>query len=200
MKAQKIDVSRETLEKLQAYHQLLLKWQSSINLIAPSTIESAWERHFLDSIQLLKYIPARAESVADLGSGGGFPGLVLAAMRPDLSFLLVESDAKKCEFLKTVSRETGIVNVKIFNERIEDVGKRARVDLITARALAPLYKLMDHMESFGAAEGLFLKGKGYMEEVEKAKKSYEFDHEAFASVTPGDGFVLKVTIKDPVYD
>lgn len=193
-----MDVSRETLEKLKTYHGLLLKWQESINLIADSTIDSAWERHFLDSIQLLKHVPEDVTTVVDMGSGGGFPGMVLAIMREDLKFYLVDSDSKKCEFLKTVSRETG-VKVNVVNDRLEKVGKNLKADMVTARALANLPKLMKHMEGFSAKYGLFLKGKAYEEEIGMAKKEYEFDYEAFPNAVSDEGVALLIQHKDPVY-
>lgn len=194
-----MDVSRETLEKLQTYHSLLLKWQESINLIADSTVESAWERHFLDSIQLMNHIPEEGvETVVDMGSGAGFPGMVLAIMRPDLKFYLVDSDNKKCEFLKTVSRETD-VKVNVVNDRLEKVTKNLKADMVVARALANLPKLMKHMEGFGAKHALFLKGKAYEEEIGMAKKDYEFDYEAFPNAVSEEGKILLITPKDPVY-
>ena len=118
MNSPKIDLSPETLEKLQIYHGLLVKWQEAINLVAHSTIDGAWNRHFLDSIQLVNFISPDVKTLIDLGTGGGFPGMVLAIVRPDIEVILVDSDSKKCEFLKTVSRETN-VTVKVFDERLE---------------------------------------------------------------------------------
>src|SRR5689334_12618331 len=100
-------VSRETTDKLRVYHDLLIKWQNSINLISPNTVSEAWERHFLDSVQLSPLIPPTAGTLYDIGTGAGFPGLVLAILRPELPVSLIESDSKKCAFLQTVSRETG---------------------------------------------------------------------------------------------
>ncbi|MAS86699.1 MAG: 16S rRNA (guanine(527)-N(7))-methyltransferase RsmG [Micavibrio sp.] len=187
-----LNVSRETLEKLQRYHRLLLKWQESINLISKTTIEDAWSRHFLDSVQLMKYIPEGVETVADLGTGAGFPGLVLAMLRPDLKVFLIESDGKKCEFLKTVSRETD-TKVTILQERIEKTYKKLRVDLVIGRALANLPKLMGHMEGYKAPKGLFHKGQAYEEEITMAKRSYNFEHEAYPSAIAENSVLLYVT-------
>jgi 16S rRNA (guanine527-N7)-methyltransferase len=186
------NVSRETLEKLQAYHRLLLKWQESINLISKTTIEDAWSRHFLDSVQLMKYIPEGVETVADLGSGAGFPGLVLAMLRPDLKVFLIESDGKKCEFLKTVSRETD-TKVTVLQERIEKTYKKLRVDLVTARALANLPKLIGHMEGYKAPKALFHKGQAYEEEIAMAKREYNFEYEVYPSAVAEDSVLLYVT-------
>lgn len=193
-----MDIPAETLEKLQQYRKLLLKWQESINLIGPSTVDSAWQRHFLDSVQLLNYLPDDIESLADIGTGAGFPGMVLAMLKPDLTVYLVDSDAKKCEFLKTVSRETN-TPVKIVNERIEKTYQKMRVDFVTARALANLQKLMGHMHGYNATRGLFLKGQAYEEEVEMAKRDFDFSYEAFPSAVSEEGVVLSVQIEDPVY-
>ena len=100
-------VSRETRALLEQYQALLLKWQEKINLISPATIKDCWNRHFEDSLQLLPLIPNGPQVLYDLGSGAGFPGLVLALTRSDIAVTLVESDAKKCAFLSAVSRETG---------------------------------------------------------------------------------------------
>lgn len=105
-------------EKIDAYERLLKKWQNTINLVGPSTLSEAKKRHFEDSLQLLKHIPVAAKTLYDLGSGAGFPGLVLAMAKPDLDVHLIESDARKCQFLKTVSRETE-TPVTVHNQRIE---------------------------------------------------------------------------------
>lgn len=111
------NVSRETEARLRQYQALLLKWQEKINLISPGTMKDSWARHFQDSLQILPLVPDGPARLYDLGSGAGFPGLVLAIARPDLAVTLIESDAKKCAFLQAVSRETG-VKVTIDNCRI----------------------------------------------------------------------------------
>ena len=102
-----MNVSRETMERLKIYQKLLEEWQKKINLVSSSTLPSLWKRHFEDSLQLLPYLPEKKGSIIDLGTGAGFPGLVLAIVLPEkLKVTLVESDFKKCLFLETVSRET----------------------------------------------------------------------------------------------
>src|SRR5512139_2081179 len=103
-----VDVSRETLDQLQALVDTLVRWQKAINLVGRTTIEDVWTRHILDSAQLAPLIPTEAKSLADLGSGGGFPGLVLAALRPDLDLTLIEADARKAAFLGEASRRMGL--------------------------------------------------------------------------------------------
>ena len=192
-----IDVSRETLEKLQTYYKLLLKWQEAINLVAHSTIEGAWNRHFLDSIQLANFIDGDVRTLIDLGTGGGFPGLVLAIVRPDIDVILVDSDSKKCEFLKTVSRETD-VKVKIYDERIEKLYGRLKADMCTARALANLPKLMGHMTELGTSKGLFLKGQAWEEEITMAKREFDFEYQMTPSMTNDESVILQILFKDSV--
>ena len=140
---QLIDISDVTLEKLGIYHALLLKWNKAINLVSPKTIDQAWHRHFIDSAQLLPLIPPEAKIYADLGCGGGFPGLVLAIMHPDLEVHLVESDERKCQFMRTVARETE-TKVTIHTKRIEDAHDDFCPDFVTARALSSLEQLLTY--------------------------------------------------------
>ena len=130
----KSGVSRETLERLTIYADLLVKWQAKINLVGPETLADLWSRHMLDSAQLFPLIRPDAKRLVDLGSGAGFPGLVLGVMgAPDVH--LVESDARKCAFLREAARLTG-TTVTIHNKRIEQVAPLG-ADVVTARALAP---------------------------------------------------------------
>jgi 16S rRNA (guanine527-N7)-methyltransferase len=189
-------VSRETLQRLETYHALLLKWQKAVNLVGPGTIPEAWERHFADSAQLAAMIPDTVKIIADLGSGAGFPGMVLAIMRPDLEVHLVESDEKKCQFLKTVSRETG-VKAHIHTERIENMTDGFLPELVTARALASLDKLLDMCVGWaGINPGLqllFLKGRGAEDEIVEAKKSFDFAVESILSQTDKDARILNIS-------
>ena len=138
-----IDLTLEQKEQLEAYHKLLFKWQKAINLISPKTLQDSWSRHFLDSAQIYKFIPESAKTYADLGCGGGFPGLVIAILKPELQTTLVESDERKGQFMRTVIREAGISNAKVVTERIEHYveGTETTPDLVSARALASLDKL-----------------------------------------------------------
>ncbi len=190
------DVSPEIFEKLEAYHRLLFKWQKAINLISSKTLQSAWGRHFSDSAQLLEYIPEDTNIVMDLGSGAGFPGLVLAIMRPDLEIHLVESDERKAQFLRTVSRETS-VDVKVHNQRIESSTLGIMPDLITARALADLGTLFEYClpwtEENPAMTMLFLKGRMAQKELLEAQKRYKFKHESHESITSAESMILLVS-------
>lgn len=158
-----VDVSRETSERLTIYLDLLRRWNKKINLVAPTTLKDAPQRHFSDSLQLIAHVPAGATRWIDLGSGGGFPGLVIAidaaTRMPDLSVTLVEADQRKSVFLRTVLRETG-VQAKVISDRIENV-PALPYDVVSARALAPLAQLLHLSEAFRGKDTtcLFLKGR-----------------------------------------
>lgn len=191
-------MSVNALLDLQLYHDLLLKWQKAVNLVSPTTIADAWNRHFEDSLQLLELIPVSARRLVDLGSGAGFPGLVLALAKPDLDVHLVESDQKKGTFLLTVSRETGAKNVHVHSERIESVLPNLKADVVTARALASLPQLLTMARTQwergdSPATLLFLKGAGWQEEVDLAKVGHDFDLVVIPSKTAKDAAVLCIT-------
>jgi len=163
--AEAFDVSRETLAALQVYEDLLRRWQRVKNLVAPDSLTNIWHRHFADSAQLLALAPD-ARVWLDLGTGAGFPGLVLAIMLESDSAAkvhLVEANGRKCAFLRDVARRTG-AGVEIHNSRIESLGNErtlAGIDVVTARALAPLDRLMEYVGPYllAGATGLFLKGR-----------------------------------------
>ena len=191
-----MNVSRETLCRLKTYQQLLEIWQKKLNLISSSSLPHAWDRHFLDSYQLLIHLPPEPLSLMDLGSGAGFPGLVLAILRAEnLSVTLVESDFKKCIFLENVSRET-FSPVTVLRSRIESLDNSLKADVITARGLAPLPQLLDYAFPLMTEKsvGLFLKGKDVEKEIEDAQKKWNFDLELYPSLTDSGGRILKVTI------
>jgi len=187
-----IKVSHETFERLSTYHDLLLKWQSKINLISNDTIEDCWNRHFLDSAQLINQIPDSADNILDIGSGAGFPGMVLAIIS-NKKCHLIESDTKKATFLKEVARLTN-TNVTIYNERVENISI-PQMPLITARALANLNQLLNWSEKFVSHEtiSLFPKGKNYSTELEDAKIEWAFDSEILPSVTDTNGVIVKLS-------
>lgn len=193
-------VSRETIDLLGTYETLLRKWQTTINLVAPSTLDSIWHRHFADSAQLLNFAPLAARSWLDLGSGAGFPGLVLAILlrekNPAARMTLVESDTRKAAFLREVARQTGTV-VDIYAGRIENLSTQAKVpraDVITARALASLTKLLELSRPFfgPTTKALFLKGAACASEIEEAKAIFRFDCEQHPSITESDARIAVV--------
>lgn len=177
-------VSRETADTFLAYEALLRKWQAAINLVGPDTLPDFYNRHINDSLQILPHIPESARTVYDLGSGAGFPGMVLAMARPDLSVHLIESVSKKASFLRTVSRETG-VSVYIHNDRIESLPDLPPPDVVTARALAPLPELLDYCRDWAVANPtltlIFLKGRQSIEEIKSAEKKYSFARREYIS-------------------
>ncbi len=189
-------VSRETIERLEIYADLLEKWNSRINLVAKPTIKDLWSRHILDSLQLFDLAADSATSWADLGSGGGFPGLVVAILaaerRPQLRVTLVESDQRKAVFLRTVARKAGI-EASVLAKRIEAIAP-LETDVLSARALAPLPVLLGHAERHLAPEGmaLFPKGAGWRQEVKDALEHWRFRCEDIASQTSSDGAILRL--------
>lgn len=193
---EQLDVPRGTLERLQRYAELLIEWQQRMNLVAPSTIDHLWQRHFQDSAQLAKLVPSGLNWV-DIGAGGGFPAMVLAAMEWG-SFTLVESIAKKCRFLETVKSELGLGDqVKIINDRIERIPS-LQVNIATARATASLEKLIDwslpHLLPGGVM--LFPKGQSWAQEVQDAKRIFRFKLEDYPSETsPASRILLLRDIK-----
>ncbi len=171
------------LGRLHIYAAQLQKWQKAINLVAPNTLPDLWRRHFLDSAQLL---PLAAPAAAlpglwlDLGSGGGFPGLVLAALLPQRAFVLVESDTRKAVFLRETARLMGVA-VTVRAERIEAVSRESLllpVAAISARALAPLVQLLAWAAPFASDDTLLLfpKGRQGEDELTLAGKSWTMNN------------------------
>lgn len=192
-----IGVSRETSDKLQRYADLLDKWSRAINLVAKSTLQDVWGRHFLDSAQLWAFAPEHAHRWLDLGSGAGFPGLVVALLaaekRPDMMIRLVESDRRKCTFLAEVSRETLLSNVEITCARVEDIKDQA--DVVSARAFAPLSKLLEYTEPLIAPNGvaLFPKGENASDELTAASRDWHIQSCGRKSLTDPAGMILEIT-------
>ena len=195
------NVSRETLDKLLAYVALLEQWQPRINLVAGATLPDVWHRHIADSAQLLALAPKSGKWL-DIGSGAGFPGLVIAIMAhagAGTRVTLIESDRRKCAFLAEVARHTGI-SVEIHTARIEQIATQrmlGAVDVVSARALAPLVRLIPlSMPFFGDATlGLFPKGRDAESEVTQARTALDFDVEMTPSLT--DAAARIVAIRRP---
>lgn len=194
---QALNVSRETIARLKTYGDLLEKWNPAINLVSRDSLADLWRRHFLDSAQLAPLIPAdRPMTILDMGSGAGFPGMVLAvlALEPgrDWTVHLAESDSRKVAFLATVARETGARPV-IHNKRVEELDAVA-ADLVTARALAPLDKLVSyavrHLKPGG--EGLFLKGIGLADELTATHKMWKMTADRLPSRSAKSGVILRL--------
>lgn len=191
-----LGVSRETIGRLERLVSLLTKWNSSINLVSRASASGAWNRHILDSAQIYDLAPATTRHWADLGSGGGFPGLVVAILAaelgPRMRLTLVESDQRKAEFLRQASRDLGL-DVQVVAERIESIASLG-ADVVSARALAPLDPLLGFAHRHLSPDGisLFLKGANYLAEVEHAKRNWRFELSATPSKTDAAGAILKV--------
>lgn len=189
-----INVSRETDSQLATYNALLHKWQKALNIVSPSTLNDSQQRHFVDSLQISSLIPKNTETLYDLGSGGGFPGMVLAIAAPQITVTLIESDRKKCSFLSNVSRETGI-KANVCNERIEQTSLPAP-DVITARALADLETLftwcIDWATQNPALTLLFPKGRTAQDEIATAQEKFDFSYEVHPSIVSEESCIIAV--------
>ncbi|MEZ5892707.1 MAG: 16S rRNA (guanine(527)-N(7))-methyltransferase RsmG [Parvularculaceae bacterium] len=187
-------LSENMLARLRAYDATLLDWSSRLNLIARSTMEDRWDRHYRDSAQLFALIPETARSLVDLGSGAGFPGLVLAALGADrgLQVTLVESTGKKAAFLSAAAAAMALSNVRVIPQRIESITVSAP-DVVTARALAQLEKLLSYAHEFANEKTLLILPKGQDVEVEltEAAKYWHMKVEKRPSATnPGSTVLL----------
>jgi 16S rRNA (guanine527-N7)-methyltransferase len=189
-------VSRETLIRLEIYEQVLRKWQPKLNLISNGTLSELWTRHFLDSFQVFELAPKSGDLWLDLGSGGGFPGMVCAicAAEGESSprFELVESDTRKCAFLREVARQTG-VSVSVRNARIEALPP-AGADIVSARALAPLPRLLEWAHRHMRPDGLCLlqKGANHGLELETARADWQMEVDVQPSMTAPDSVILRI--------
>jgi 16S rRNA (guanine527-N7)-methyltransferase len=192
-----INVSRETDACLNAYAALVRKWSRSINLVSKNDLEHVRERHIEDSLQLASFLPKSPANWLDIGSGGGFPGIVMAIVAreqaPQTRFELVESDARKTAFLRTVIRELEL-NATVSCERIEAMTPRA-ADIMSARALAPLDMLLTYADRHLAPGGtcLFLKGKTVETEIHAAREKWSFDLSSYVSRTDASARLLSIT-------
>ena len=192
----RLNVSRETFERLEILAKLLVKWNPRINLVSKSTMTDLWARHILDSVQVLRASPQNVPHWVDIGSGGGFPGLVIALIcdEPETpqKTTLIESDQRKCAFLRTVLRETG-VQAAVITDRIEKATPQ-NADVLSARALADLSLLFEfadrHLKASGTA--VFPKGARWEKELKSAQESWSFDCEVVKSITDPEAVILKI--------
>lgn len=191
-----LDVSRETMEDLRLFQEQLLRWTVRINLISRATTAQVWQRHILDSAQLWPLLPTSARRIADLGSGGGLPALVLAIIakhqRPEQHFTLIESDGRKTAFLHTVITSLDL-NATAINARIEEV-QPARAEIVTARALAPLADLlpMAHRHLVPGGKCLLMKGRTHEAELRKALEGNRFSAIKHPSQTDAEAVILEI--------
>jgi 16S rRNA (guanine527-N7)-methyltransferase len=191
-------VSRETTDRLEIYSSILIEWSARINLVSQSTLDDLWQRHFLDSAQILQILPRNTQSLVDLGSGAGFPGLLLAILGvPKVE--LIESDAIKCAFLREAARVTNTA-VTIHNRRIETVPPH-EVDVVTARGCAPLDRLLPLAQPFIGPRTtcLFLKGAQTDGELTVAGKAWTMAVTRHPSRTDPNGVILSLqqVVREP---
>jgi 16S rRNA (guanine527-N7)-methyltransferase len=187
------DVSRETLARLKLFVSLLGDWNARMNLVSAKSLEDVWKRHVWDSAQLFPLLRPGTQSFVDLGSGAGFPGLVLAILLEGRArAVLYEAIAKKCRFLEEVAHRTG-VTVEVRNDRIEEA-KREPFDVVTARACAPLDQLLSYAAPFQAknTQCLFLKGQSVGAELTDAYKSWSMTVKQLPSRSDPSGVILDI--------
>ncbi|ARW17460.1 16S rRNA (guanine(527)-N(7))-methyltransferase RsmG [Komagataeibacter europaeus] len=186
------DVSRETHDRLERYADILLRWNQRINLVSPHDLPHLWSRHIADSLQLARLIPSGPTSLVDMGSGGGFPGLVIACAT-DARVTLIESDQRKAAFLREAARVAG-VQVRVCAQRLE-VADVPPAQVVTARALAPLSRLLEWGTRFLQPDGfcLFLKGRNAEDELTTASADWHMATTRIPSRTNADGVILELS-------
>jgi len=188
------DASADVMARMDAFLAILTDWNSRMNLVGPSALAEFWGRHAFDSAQLLKLAPD-ARIWADLGAGAGFPGIILAIFLKDCEGArvhLIESMAKRCAFLRSVSIDLGLPTL-IHNSRAESL-QLSPVEVVTARALAPMPRLLEYAQPLlrGSAVGLFLKGRDVEKELEEARKSWRFDVSLSPSASDPEGRIVSL--------
>lgn len=190
-----LNVSRETLKRLETFEQVILKWNPKINLVSKSSLQQLWTRHIADSVQVFRCTDIPDHWV-DIGSGGGFPGLIIAILAadeaPDMKITLMESDQRKSAFLRTAARECG-ASVSVISKRIEQADPQ-NAGVLSARALADLSLLLEFAERHLGAGGtaLFPKGESWKKEVDNARQRWRFDAEPVRSLTEQEAVILKI--------
>ena len=191
MSGQAEDVSRETLDRLEAFSNLIRKWSPKINLVSRADLPFLWERHIVDSHQLIHFA-GEAKRWVDIGSGGGFPGIVVAIALPNIEMHLIESDTRKATFLRTCARELGLA-ITVHAQRSDQV-EPLMADIVSARALAPLDHLLDMVSRHIAADGTALlpKGEKAAEELAIAQESWSFSAKQHPSDTRKGAIILQI--------
>ena len=192
-----IQVSRETITSLKKYEDLLIKANKSLNLVGNSTINQIWSRHFLDSAQVIDFIDKNDKCLVDLGSGAGFPGLVLAIACKDrkipLKIKLIEKSSKKVKFLKNVIEELDL-KVEVFNQNILEEEIKFVEDVFIARAFKPLKKILQlmHNNAENYKKIFIFLGKTGKNELLQASKSWDIEYKQRVSVTSNDSTVIEI--------
>ncbi len=205
-----IAVSHETVQRLQAFDGLLLEWSGHTNLIARSTLEDRWQRHYVDSLQLMALLPDDPiDHLADFGSGAGFPGMILAILLADgrggheqskpPNIALVESVGKKASFLRAAKERLGLPHLTIYNARIESLVLNPKPNIITARALTKLDRLLAYADPVLAPNGccLFHKGRSFKEELTEAEKRWNMQAIPHQSRTEPEAAIIEIRGLEP---
>ena len=191
------NVSRETYKKLQDFVALLSEWNTKMNLVSKNSLSDVWIRHVLDSAQLVDYIPNNVKHIVDIGSGSGFPGIVLAILlqeqNPQAHITLVESITKKALYLKNVAENLGLNSVEVVNNRVENAVFK-NVDMITARAVASTDILCGYADKIGNknTEMLLLKGRSFADEEAEAGKRWIYTREIYKNKYSDDGVIVRI--------
>ena len=187
----KYNLNRKQIDLINSYILKLTKSNQIHNLVGPSTLDAAWDRHINDSLQLSEFILKKNASIIDLGTGAGLPGVILHIFGYS-NILLIDSKMKKINFIKEFAYEQNLV-IKTICTRVEKI-KNQKFDFIICRAFAPLVKLLDYSRFFTKKNTslLFLKGRSVKKEIHDAKKSFSFEYDLYPSQSEGDGYVLKI--------
>lgn len=187
------------MKKLHEFVSLLTEWNAKMNLVSKNSLAEVWTRHVLDSAQLVAYLPADMRRLTDIGSGAGFPALVLAILLQALNLptdvVLIESIGKKATYLRTSAQQLGLENVRVINDRVENtVFKNVAADVITARAVAALDVLCGYAVKIGGRQtrALFLKGQSYPAELTEAQKHWQFANHIYPNKYSADGVIIQL--------
>ena len=196
-----LGIGEQEYLKLQNFVALLAEWNEKMNLVSKNSFADVWGRHVLDSAQLITYLPKNLKHLVDIGSGAGFPAIVLAILVeriiPEAKLTLVESITKKTVYLNDVVQKLGLKNVEIINDRVENIGKNTvfkDVDVITARAVAQLDVLCSYAKHIGNANTklLLLKGQKWAEEDTLAQNHWQYDLTIYPNKYCLDGVVMEL--------
>ncbi len=184
-----LNISRETFEALKKYQELVCKWNKTINLVSDKSLEDFWERHIIDSLQLLKFIDNKDISLIDVGSGGGLPGIILS-IAGIKNVTLVESDVRKAAFLLQAASISSY-KVNIINDRIENIDFSC--DILTCRAWASIDNILKLTRKINISDKyLLLKGEAFKDEIEAARKTWKFDYSTLNSISSGEGRIIEI--------
>ncbi len=192
------NITEQQIHLLEEYVKLLLTWQEHTNLIGKNTVDNLWERHILDSVQLLPYIQHQGVNIADVGTGAGLPGLVLSICNPENTYFLIEATSKKTNFLSEVKQQLKLLNVEVINKRLEDITDIPSIDVLMSRAVTSLASLMLISKNLlnKNTKCLFLKGRSYQFEINefmsnpRNKKKYNLV--TYQSVTSSESMILEI--------